>query len=407
MRTKGFTLLYIILILLALALASGGIIGAITLASQRVSRSFVMSAQAFYAAESGLEDAAYRIKNLLPYSPSYTIPVGSSTATVTVNPQGVARIVNSKGERQTNARSVEAVLSVSTSSVSFFYGVQAGTSGLTMGNSSTVAGNVFSNGDIHGDGADKSTIAGTAQAAGSSDIKDIKINGNAHGDELEDCIVGGTAFYFDEIEDCATGSRQALAQQIQPQGFPISQSQIDEWKTDAAAGGTQGGASYGNSAQATLGPKKIDGSLSAGNNAVITLRGTVWITGAMTLGNTAVIQLDPGYGQTSGVLIVDGAVSFGDGAILRGSGQAQSKLLIISLSGGTAFSLGNSGTGDIFYASNGTISAGNGFIAKEVTGKGLSVGNSATVTYESGLADTQFSAGPGATFRVQTWKEIE
>lgn len=403
----GFATLYLILLMLFLLVSIAGSSFFLISVQQRVSRTTQNSLQAYWAGEAGVEDAIYRIKTLLPYAESYTVPVASTQTTVTVAALGTSRTVRAEGQERTSSRALETVLNVSTSSVSFFYGVHVGSSGLSMGNGSTVVGNVFSNGDISGSGDDQSTITGTAMVAGSSDIEDITIQGDAYANELENCTVGGIAHYFNDIDGCTATSTQQLLQQVEPEDFPVTQEQIDAWKAVALAGGTQGSMSLGNGSQLTIGPKKVDGSFSTGNSSTITIAGTVWVTGAFSMGNTAIVQLGSGYGVASGVLIIDGAVSFGNGVILRGSGQAGSKLLIVSLRTGTAFSLGNTGTGDIFYAPNGTITIGNGFIAEEVTGKGLIVGNSATITYESGLANENFSSGPGGAFEVQSWKEVE
>lgn len=407
-KQSGFALLYATVLVTAVSLAIVSSIAFLSLSERRIVRQNQESSQALFAAESGLEDAVYRIKNLLPYSPAYTLQVGLSSADVAVTTEGTIRTVESSGSEKSNTRKLELILDISTENVSFFYGVQVGTQGLNMGNGSTVSGNVFSNGDVVGNGANQSTIVGTAQAAGSSSIEDVKVQGDAYADRLEDCDITGTAYYFTSMNDCSVGSSQQLGEQVQPQSFPITQVQIDVWKAEAEAGGTQGTTSYGNNAQVNLGPKKINGSFSIGNFGTITLGGTVWITGAMSMGNSLTIQLDPSYGGTSGVLILDGPVSFGNGVIARGSGQAESKLMVLSLYGsGTAITLGNTGNGDIFYAPNGIIAIGNGFVAEEITANGIVVGNNATLTYEQGLANIKFSSGPGAGFDVTSWKEKE
>lgn len=404
---KGFSVLFLSVLTTAVALTIGAAVFMAAFSSIKISRNSVKSAEAVAASEAGLEDATRRIKYALPYSSSYSFPVGSTSASVIVAADENTRTVESQGMTQSHAIKTQAVLSLSTSNTSFFYGVHVGDIGLTMGNGSTVAGNVFSNGKIVGSGTTQSTITGTAKAAGSGRIEDIKVNGDAYGNKLEDCIVDGAAFYHKQIINCPAGSVQTLAQQIEPQNFPITQTQIDLWKQQAEAGGTVAGYSIENSSNVTLGPKKINGSLSMGNSVTLTLGGTVWATGSISTGNNVIIQLDPSYGSSSGVLILDGPMSFGNGVILRGSGQASSKLMVLSLYDGTAFSLGNTGNGDIFYAPNGTVDVGNGFVTEEVTAKGLLVGNNATITYESGLANSNFSSGPGATFEVTSWKEIE
>ena len=405
---RGFVIFYTTILVLSLSLAMAGSIYVLTLSNQKIARNLILSSQAYYAAESGIEDATYRIKNLLPYSASYTLAVGSSQTNVTVTSAGTLRTVESDGNNQNSTRKLQAILNVSTTSVSFFYGIQTGNDGISMGDGSSIIGNVFSNGDINGVGVSKSTITGTAQAAGSSGIRDIKVNGNAYADHLSNCSVGGNASYVLSISNCSAGSTSHVSQQLAAQNFPITQSQITGWQNDALAGDTLSNYSLGNNASSTLGPKKINGNITLGNGATLTLTGTVWATGTINFGNNVTIKLDPSYGVASGILLLNGSASIGNGAILKGSGQSGSNLILLSTFGsGQALSLGNGATGDIFYAPNGTINVGNGLNVKEVTGNGLDVGNNTTVTYQSGLASINFTSGPGASFQVIGWKEIQ
>jgi hypothetical protein len=44
--------------------------------------------------------------------------------------------------------------------------------------------------------------------------------------------------------------------------------------------------------------------------------------------------------------------------------------------------------------------------AKEVTAYGIDMDNNATVTYESGLADIEFSTGPSGGYSVDYWRQV-
>lgn len=405
---KAFAVLYLTVIIMAAIFAVAIAIAVFTMGEQTMAREVARSAGSYYASEAGIEDATYRVKESLAYPASYTIAVASSTATVTVTPNGSARIVESVGANQNDVRRLRANLVRSSTGVNFFYGVQVGDGGIVLGDNSSVIGNVFSNGDIAGNGVTKSRITGAAQAAGNHQIKDIRIDQNAAAARFDNCSVGGMASYVTSFTNCVASSTQVSAAAPSPQPFPITQSQIDGWKAEASAGGALSGYSLGNNASGTLGPKKINGNITLGNSAVLTLLGTVWVTGTINFGNTDQIRLDPGYGQTSGVLIVDGAVDIGNTATFAGSGQMESHLMLMSLFGpGDALDLGNNATGAIFYAPNGIIDVGNGLTLYEATGYGLRVGNNGSITYQAGLANAQFSSGPGGSFIVTSWKETE
>lgn len=406
--TKAFAVLYLTVIIMAAIFAVAISIAVFTMGEQTMAREVARSTSAYYASEAGIEDAIYRVKNGLAYPASYTIAVASSTATVTVTSNGSSRVVDSGGDYFADVRKLRATLALLSTGIDFFFGVQVGEGGLTLGDNSSVAGNVFSNGDINGNGSSKSRITGTAQTAGSHQIKDIRIDQNAAAERFSDCSVGGTASYVSSFVSCVASSTQVIAAAPSPQPFPITQAQIDNWKAGASAGGELNGYNLGNNASGTLGPKKINGNITLGNNAALTLLGTVWVTGTINFGNTDQIRLGSGYGQTGGMLIVDGAVDVGNTATFAGSGQPESYLMLLSLFGpGDAIALGNNAAGAIFYAPNGIIDIGNDLALYEATGYGLRVGNNGSITYQTGLANAQFSSGPGGSFAVTSWRETE
>ena len=61
----------------------------------------------------------------------------------------------------------------------------------------------------------------------------------------------------------------------------------------------------------------------------------------------------------------------------------------------------------IVYAGEGEIEIDNSAALKEVTANKLKITNSATVTYESGLANNNFFSGPSGSWTVQSWGETQ
>lgn len=114
------------------------------------SRAAINSTQSYYAADSGTEDAIYRLKNRLDYDPSYSIVVGNSQATVEISGAGNDRTVEVAGEANNSHRNLITQLTLNQVGVELLYGVQVGDGGLTMGNNSEIQGNVYSNASIIG-----------------------------------------------------------------------------------------------------------------------------------------------------------------------------------------------------------------------------------------------------------------
>jgi len=72
---------------------------------------------------------------------------------------------------------------------------------------------------------------------------------------------------------------------------------------------------------------------------------------------------------------------------------------------GNAIDVNNNTQGAIFYSSAGNINVNNNVALKEVIGYKLTLANNASVTYESGLSNVNFSTGPGGgwTLKRGSW----
>jgi hypothetical protein len=200
------------------------------------------------------------------------------------------------------------------------------------------------------------------------------------------------------------------------ENMPISDGVIQDWKNAAIAGGTCGSPtctsqnySLTNGASASLGPIYIPGNFTVDNNAQLTITGTIWIAGSVSMSNNAIIQLSSAYGGNSGIILADGDISVSNGVTFSGSGQSGSYIMLLSAQNdpsGTVIDVSNNSAGVIYYANNGKIHFSNNATAKEATGYGIELDNNATITYESGLANVNFSSGPAGGWDITDWEEI-
>ncbi|TSC69434.1 MAG: Uncharacterized protein G01um101466_31 [Parcubacteria group bacterium Gr01-1014_66] len=403
---------YAMLTMMIVVLGAGFVVSTgfafFVLQETHASRAFTKSIMARHVADAGIEDIIYRIVSDKQTSSPETLNVGSDNTTVTTTLTGAKYLILSEGRSDSTTQRKQAELERTTTGVSFFYGVQVGDLGVTMGNNSVINGNVYSNGDIIGGGVNKTTITGTAVAAGNHLIKDIDINNDAYADRFDNCSVIGAAHYVTSFSANCTAGFVIQDVTTQPPGvFPIPPNQITSWKTEAEAGGVLTGLNLGSNTTVTLGPKKINGDIDIENGGTLILTGTIWITGTINFGNNATIRLDPAtYDDFSGVLVADGPLAFGNTATLQGSGVAGSYLLAISMFGpGDAINMGNSANSTIFYAPNGIIAIGNGLSLREATARGMRTGNNTTLTYDTGLANMLFTSGPSGGYMLNYWKE--
>lgn len=417
---KGFIAIIITVFVLFVVLGIALNASFIATNENKISTNVVKSTQAYYAAESGMEDALLRLKtNPSLTNLSYNLNVGGSTTSVVIpNSLGGSRTVTSQGDATGRVKKVQAVYRIDADQISFHYGAQVGDGGMEMGNNSEVKGNVFSNGNITGSG----TIDNSVIVAGSGH----KIDGLNIGEDatVHTCVnsdIGGDLTYVSggSVTNCdADGLIKSRPNQIDPESLPISAGQIADWKSEATAGGIVTNDVIINAVSTDLGPIQIGTpsepkDLTITNNSRVKIKGTVYVTGNILFSNNSIIELDASsYGSFSGVIVADGRITVNNNAVLRGTGQAGSYILILSTNssldpGTPAINVSNNAAGAIFYASNGMILLSNNMRAREVTGYKIKLNNNAVIEYESGLENPIFSNGPGGSWVVEDWEETE
>ena len=448
-KNGGAAMLISVIFFLFISLAIIAGLVAPTVREFRNASVYLNSKKSYFLAESGSEDALYRILNNMAIGESEVISLDSNLVTTTItSPTGNTKQIVSLGDVTSYQRKTNIVLTTS-AGVSFSYGVQVGQGGLEMSNTSKVVGNIYSGGKIKGENSAR--ITGTAVVAGplgkieniqidgdanarfiegsiiggstnSYDLKSTQVAGNVVATTITSCVgmVGGNATY-DTKSSCTIAGTQTTPNTVDfvdPDTFslPITDEQIVAWENEAEAGGIIASQTY-SSGTTNLGPKKINGDLVVTSSATLNVTGTLWVTGKVSFENSAIIQLDASYGSSSGVIVagVSGSTTAGlielkNSAQIKGSGAANSYMMLLSQMVNTSsksIDTSNSGSAAILYAGYGLIDISNNGQFKEITAAKIKISNSATVTYESGLTDTNFSSGPGGSWEVQTWEETE
>lgn len=243
---------------------------------------------------------------------------------------------------------------------------------------------------------------------------------HAKGRELTSCTIGSDAYA--DINTCTTGGTKyaGAGEPDKPaSGYPISDANIADFKTGASVTTITppGGILTLDGATQSLGPAKIMGNLTLTNNTHLTLTGNLYVTGNVNISNNSIIDLDAGYGDTSGVITADGRYIISNncefyGTKIPGGGYVPNThiLLITTYSNLTVsgFDLSNNSVTAILFAPNSPITMSNNTNLKEATAYKLYIANNATVTYDSGLQSVLFTSGPGGSWQIQpgTYREI-
>ena len=419
---SGFIVLLFTLIIMTVTVGIVLSISSLTLGQQKISYNVVKSAQAYYTAESGVEDIILRLSKGVQWTTPYTLAVEGGSTNIDVSDAiGGSRTIISNGSVKDRFRKINIVYEVASSQIPFFYGAQAGDGGVEMGNNSRIKGNVFSNGSV-------------VSTSGKGYIDNSVIVAK-NGNRIEGLDVGQDALVYSCVKstihrdltyvppgtksNCSvTGSTNTRDQEVDSLDLPISLAQVSEWKDEASVNKSLDDYVLTDGATASLGPVQIGDinnpkNLTITNNAHLKITGTIYVTGNVEFSNNAIVELDKNsYGSFIGFIIADGRVTVGNNVILRGSGETGSYLLLLSTNSSLnpsspAISVGNNAEGVIFYTTSGLIYLSNNMKAREITGYKIKIDNNAEVQYESGLQNAIFSNGPGGSWRVGSWKEVE
>lgn len=200
-----------------------------------------------------------------------------------------------------------------------------------------------------------------------------------------------------------------------PLSFPVSDSNLQAWKTEATDLGVRNGSlTIGGSTATTTAGMKIVGDLTITNSGQLTLTGPLYVTGNLTISGSGKLKLATAYGVSSEFIVVDGLVDIGASGAIQGSGNSNSYVLIATSSqcGGLAtcanpaVKVSGSAGAVVLVAPYGRVNFEGSAGAKAVIAHGMSLSGSTSLNYESGLADIDFSSGPSGSWNVDTWREI-
>lgn len=384
-------------------------------------RDFEKSKGAYYLSEAGHEDALYRIKTARPIGAEEVLILDGNTATTTItNISSTQKSVSSIGDIARNTRHVKSTLTTS-SGASFSFGVQTGNGGIYLENTSSVTGNVYSNGLVDGTGS--SVVSGTVVSAGPTGrVEGIHSGGSMYAHTIENSVVGGDAYYQAKTGTTVTGTSYPGSSDQEASTFPISDAQIAQWEADAQAGGTYSSPCTINS-ETTWSARKVTCS-ELEISDTLTLTGMVWVTGNVQIKNPrGKVVLHSSLGEQSAGIIADNPsnrttsskIVLSQSATFEGSGTPGSYVFLISQNnsaelGGDekAITIGQTASGDILlYAAHGEVLIAQASALKEVTAHKVRLQNSANVTYTSGLANVLFVGSPSGAWLVNDWKEGE
>ena len=394
-----------------------------------LARGLLSSKQAGALADAGSEDVTYRVKRAKQYNTTEYVLLNNLIATTTVSTDlitGVKTIL-ALGNIDSSIRQ-KAINLVKGDQVEFNYGMQVGAGGLSMANTSSVAGNIYSNGSATGDG---NTITGSVVSAGPTGLIDnLRTSGDMYAHTISNSTVGRDAYYQNISNTFVARTAYPGSLDKATATMPISDAQIAEWEAIAATNPILTCPYSISSGTVILGPAKIACDVEiSGNSTRVTLAGMVWVTGKITFKNSPTISVDSALGSNSVAIIADNPlnrntssnIEIQNSTTFTGSGTPGSFIFLISgntnaespppgpMGGGVvAINLQNSANGAvILYSNHGKISIANSAQVKAVVGYKVAMANTAQLIYNDGLESALFDTGPGGSWNVSSWKETQ
>jgi len=419
---KGAALLIAVLFFLIVSVtivigSSGPVI-----ADRKAAQNLIKSKASYFASEAGVEDVSYRIIKSKNYDNAETLTLDGYTASSVVVDNDGTKEVTTAGNADNRVRKIKTNLIAGTGA-SFHYGVQVGNGGLVMSNTSRVDGNVFSNGPING--SNSNIINGDVISAGSLGlITGIHTADSAYAHTITNSTVGKDAYYQTISGTSVGGSSYPGSTDQSAALMPIPDAKIEEWKSEALAGGVHTSpCPYSVSGAVSIGPKKINCDLNLDGTDDVTLNGNVWVSGNINFSNSAKMRVNPSLGDKTIVIVADketnrsssGQINMSNSTQFFGSGSSKSYVLLISQNnsaemGGwnSAINVSNNVSGKVLlYAPHGTINLSNSISIKEASAYKIQLNNSASVLYETGIANLLFTSGPSGGYSIDSWKETE
>lgn len=406
-------------------------------------RTLEQGKRSFYAAEAGIEDAIYRLRDARGYSSTEVFSIGDTSVVVTRDLVVDMFKFRARADDNDAIRISEAYLAVG-DGASFSFGLQAGNGGIRMSGNSNIHGNVYTNSGITrlaGAGASP-VVYGDIVAAGASGlIDDIHATGSVWAHTITSSIVDKDAYYQTIVGSTVSGAvcggsnihcHPGSPDQM-PSDMPIPDALIEDWKDGIETTGTTIASSsaecssgtYQIQTDTTLGNVKIECDVEIkkqGSGTTVTFTGPVWIEGNLSFTSGPEIVASSSLGSRSVAVIADNESDretssqiYINQATNFISGNAQSYVVLISMNesaenGNTevGIDVGQSASGRVLvYAPHGLVKMGNSISLKEVTGYKIDVNNGASIVYETGLMSLLFTGGPGGGFTVTSWEEVE
>lgn len=370
------------------------------------------SLNAFYAANSGIEEAFYRLNHGSTNPGSFAVTAGESNAQVQISGAGNQKTIEAVGTYKNFVRKIKVEVEISELAPGFKYAVHAGNGGFILAGAEKnfVIGNVYSNQRVQGfkKDCDKSAIKGTVWA-----VNSITKYKNGQGPCIEE-----NAFTPNFIEGYVLPPGQIITSPA-PTPIPLPAFNLSLLKNRLTLGITSECSEAG---PGTLGDIIVNGDLTIDNN--LSICGPVWVKGKLTIKKDVIITISNLVSEPIGqIVLVDGLIEVESGTnfptkVIQGKNtyvifisEAPPVGNIDDWCDNPAITLKTHSQGALFYSLNSCVlintesSSGAGYYFGSVIGQKIMLDTNASLEYDPGLSGAVFGLTSGGGWQTVSFKE--
>ncbi|MFH1971262.1 MAG: hypothetical protein ABIJ05_02665 [Patescibacteria group bacterium] len=409
-------------------------------------RRISQSTKAFYMANSGVEDALFKIATSgfgYPDSESFEINFEGGKAKVKVSATGKdERIIESVGIYANYLRKIKVIALNTSLKPGFLNAIHAGLGGVELRNLTLVAGkddadgNVYSNSYIKGA---KNDHTSTGECKNASSIIDgsawahtnieklaendsgVCINKDAHAENLNNCYINGIPFSPNTVSsECPSGN--SLTNEEAPDILSLPDMGVDIMKNYLSSKGTifagdcildgSGGPRDCSNGTKVIGNLIIAGNLIKPSNLSFNISGPVWVKGNITLNSLGAIGLTSDIKEISQIVLTSGKIISNSNLAYNSNGKAF--LLFISEYQSTnsnicddpAITISSNANSVLFYSKVACILVNaNSTFHGAILGEAIRVDNNSTVEYDPALQNAIFGLTKSGGWQIVAFAE--
>jgi hypothetical protein len=406
------------------------------------------SSVAFYAAQSGVEEAISRLQNQpdfgFPGPNQFSLDVGEASVTVTVSGSEDSRTIRAVGTYDRYVRQLRVEINNTSIRPGFLNAVHTGQGGFEMEHQTKITGiggalgNVYSNASIKGDKNDyfsnsgecktaSSHVTGSVWAVGAVDKLStngtgICVDGSITAGQLNYCYAKGELTSPTAPSNDCKSNIDVWNQDDGPEALPLPEMGIDSLKAYLTGRGNifTGNCIVDDSNPAndctrpsgTLGNIIINGNLHKPSNKNLTIDGPVWVTGNITFASQGVVNIHSDITEISQLVIADGTINTSSNVSYASNGSAF--LLFVSLKQepfaqlcqDPAITLSSNTDSVLFYAPNGCIKiVSNSTFRGAVLGEKIYLSNNSDIYYNPLLANAIFGLTTTGGWQIASFNQ--